>query len=228
MKGTNSKADDKRFAWTLAIFATALAVRLVHVWQIRASPFFSVLMGDSHGYDDWAQRIAGGDWIGREVFYQAPLYPYLLGVIYAIGGRSLLLVRVIQAVIGSASCALLGLAASRLFSRCAILRQAQNGPEPGRRAGVVAGLMLALYAPAIFFDGLLQKSVLDVFFICLALWLIAKTGTAEHAERAEKNISRRSPRSPRLTWVWFWLGLAMGGLALTRENALVFILVLLA
>jgi len=65
MKGTNSKADDKRFAWTLAIFATALAVRLVHVWQIRASPFFSVLMGDSHGYDDWAQRIAGGDWIGR-------------------------------------------------------------------------------------------------------------------------------------------------------------------
>ena len=174
MKGTNSKADDKRFAWTLAIFATALAVRLVHVWQIRASPFFSVLMGDSHGYDDWAQRIAGGDWIGREVFYQAPLYPYLLGVIYAIGGRSLLLVRVIQAVIGSASCALLGLAASRLFSRRAILRQAQDGPEPGRRAGVVAGLMLALYAPAIFFDGLLQKSVLDVFFICLALWLIAR------------------------------------------------------
>ena len=226
MKGTNSKADDKRFAWTLAIFATALAVRLVHVWQIRASPFFSVLMGDSHGYDDWAQRIAGGDWIGREVFYQAPLYPYLLGVIYAIGGRSLLLVRVIQAVIGSASCVLLGLAASRLFSRRAVLRQAQDGPEPGRRAGVVAGLMLALYAPAIFFDGLLQKSVLDVFFICLALWLIAKTGTAEHAERAEKNISRRSPRSLRLN-AWFCLGLAMGGLALTRENALVFIVVLL-
>src|SRR5436309_1113856 len=71
MKGTNSKADDKRFAWTLAIFATALAVRLVHVWQIRASPFFSVLMGDSHGYDDWAQRIAGGDWIGREVLSRA-------------------------------------------------------------------------------------------------------------------------------------------------------------
>src|SRR5712691_5560956 len=170
MKGTNSKADDKRFAWTLAIFATALAVRLVHVWQIRASPFFSVLMGDSHGYDDWAQRIAGGDWIGREVFYQAPLYPYLLGVIYAIGGRSLLLVRIIQVIIGSASCALLGLAASRLFSR---------------RAGIVAGLMLALYAPAIFFDGLLQKSVIDVFFLCLVLWLLTKTGTAEHAERAE-------------------------------------------
>jgi hypothetical protein len=44
--------------------------------QIRSAPFFTVLMGDSHGYDEWAQRIAGGEWLGHEVFYQAPLYPY--------------------------------------------------------------------------------------------------------------------------------------------------------
>jgi hypothetical protein len=45
--------------------------------------------------------------------------------------------------------------------------------------------MLALYAPAIFFDGLLQKSVLDVFFVCLALWLIAELnrGGRENAEK---------------------------------------------
>jgi tetratricopeptide (TPR) repeat protein len=200
----------------LAIFGVALLVRLVHVWQIRRSPFFSVLMGDSHGYDEWAQRIAAGDWVGHEVFYQAPLYPYLLGVIYAIAGRHLLLVRIVQALIGSASCALLALAAVRLFSH--------RGPEPGRRAGIAAGLMLALYAPAIFFDGLLQKSVLDVFFVCLALWLISRTEeTAENAKHAEKNVPQRSPRSPR----FFLLGLTMGGLALTRENALVFILVIL-
>src|SRR5204863_8934555 len=111
MKGTNSKADDKRFAWTLTIFATALAVRLVHVWQMRASPFFSVLLGDSHGYDDWAQRIAAGEWIGRDVFYQAPLYPYMLGVIYVVAGRHLPLVRIVQAAIGSGSCVFLPLAA---------------------------------------------------------------------------------------------------------------------
>ena len=82
-------------------------MRLLHIWQIRAAPFFAALMGDSHGYDEWAQRIAGGDWLGREVFYQAPLYPYLLGVIYAIAGHSLLIVRIVQALIGSASCVLL-------------------------------------------------------------------------------------------------------------------------
>ena len=188
-------------------------MRLAHVWQIRQSPFFSLLMGDSKGYDEWARRIAGGDWLGHEVFYQAPLYPYLLGLIYAVAGPRLLLVRVVQALIGSASCALLALAAARLFSR---------------RAGLAAGLMLAFYAPAIFFDGLLQKSVLDVFFVCLALWLIAQDGTAENAEHAENRMFfLRSLRSPRFH-LCFFLGLTMGGLALTRENALVFIVVILA
>ena len=177
-------------------------------------------MGDSHGYDEWAQRIAAGDWLGHEVFYQAPLYPYLLGVIYAVAGRHLLLVRIVQALIGSASCALLALAAARLFSGASA--------ESGRRAGITAGLMLALYAPAIFFDGLLQKSVLDVFFVCLGLWLIARLN-AKHAKPAEKDLALRPLRPLRsLSWNWFWLGLAMGGLALTRENALVFIVVIFA
>ena len=43
----------------LAIFAIAFGIRLVHVLQMRSTPFFSILMGDSRGYDEWAQRIAG-------------------------------------------------------------------------------------------------------------------------------------------------------------------------
>jgi len=70
-----------------------------------------------------------------------------------------------------------------------------------------------------------------VFFVCLALWLISRSeGTAETAKtaetRAEKSISQRSPRSSRFL-LYVALGLAMGGLALTRENALVFIVVIL-
>jgi len=208
---------DERPWLALAIFAIALLVRLIHVWQIRRSPYYATLLGDSRGYDDWARQIAAGDWLGHDVFYQAPLYPYVLGFIYRVAGHHLLVVRVIQALIGSMSCALLALAATRMFSR---------------PAGIAAGLMLALYAPAIFFDGLLQKSVLDVFFVCLALWLISRTEetakTAETAEKnAEKKISQRSLRSPRFL-LYVTLGLTMGGLALTRENALVFILVILA
>jgi hypothetical protein len=83
------------------IFLVALSVRLLHVWQIRRTPFFDVLMGDAGGYDQWAQRLAAGDWIGKDVFYQAPLYPYFLGVLYALFDRDLLIVRIVQAVIGS-------------------------------------------------------------------------------------------------------------------------------
>src|SRR5689334_16413172 len=103
--------------YALIIFAVAFAIRAIHIWQLTSTPFFDTLLGDANGYDQWAQRLAGGDWVGSDVFYQAPLYPYFLGVIYTIFGRDLLVVRVIQALIGSASCALLGLTGERLFSR---------------------------------------------------------------------------------------------------------------
>jgi tetratricopeptide (TPR) repeat protein len=178
-----------RFVWQIiAVSSVALFARLSYVWQIRDSQFFDVLMGDARRYDSWASQIAAGDWIGQEVFYQAPLYPYFLGTFYAIAGHSLLAVRVCQAAIGTAACVLLALTARRLYSE---------------RAGLIAGLGLALYAPAVFFDGLIQKSVLDVFFVCLVLWIIS--GLVDDANRRSR---------------WIWLGMSLGGLALTRENAL--------
>src|SRR5215207_731521 len=128
----------------LLVFLVAFAVRLVHVWQLRSSPFFDTLLGDASGYDLWAQRLAAGDWVGTDVFYQAPLYPYFLGLVYAVAGHDLMAARLIQAVLGSCSAVFVAWAAARLISP---------------RAGVVAGAVLAAYAPAIFFDGLIQKSV---------------------------------------------------------------------
>ncbi|MCC7126869.1 MAG: tetratricopeptide repeat protein [Acidobacteria bacterium] len=179
-----------------AVFVVALVVRLAHVWSLRDTPAFDILLGDARAYDAWAERLAAGDWLGGEVFYQAPLYPYLLGVLYAVAGRDLLVVRLVQAVIGAASASLLAGAAARLVSPC---------------AGVVAGLGLALYAPAIFFDALLQKSVLDVFFMVAVLWLAG-------------DLIARPDRTAR----WLALGAALGALSLTRENALAIVAVAVA
>jgi tetratricopeptide (TPR) repeat protein/4-amino-4-deoxy-L-arabinose transferase-like glycosyltransferase len=170
----------------LGIALVALVVRLVYLAELSGDPLLSVLMGDSRVYDQWAQQLAGGQWIGTEVFYQTPLYPYALAVIFKIAGHSLGLIRIIQAILGAASCALLGLAGRRFFSD---------------RVGVVAALLLAFYPPAIFFDGLIQKSSLDIFLITLVL-----------ASLAQFQGSRR----------WRWL-IAMGAitaaLVLNRENA---------
>jgi len=183
--------------WAAGIFAAALAVRLVHLWQMRATPYFSVLMGDARGYDQWAARLAAGDWIGTDVFYQAPLYPYFLGVVYAVVGHDLMAARLAQAAIGALSAVLVAVAGARLFSP---------------RAGLAAGVILAGYAPAIFFDGLIQKSVLDVAFVSAAMALVAALVTGGHDRRA----------------LWLGLGAAVGALSLTRENALVLVAVLAA
>lgn len=178
-------------AWLapLTVFALALAVRLVYLADLRGTPFFDLLMGDAAGYDAWAQRIAGGDWLGHEVFYQAPLYPYLLGLVYALFGRHLDLLRMIQAVMGSAACLAIAAAGARLF---------------GRRAGLGAGLILAVYGPAVFFDGILQKGSLDILLMSGILFSLAVM-----------------IRQPFLTGTALSLGAAIGLLALTRENALI-------
>jgi tetratricopeptide (TPR) repeat protein len=187
----------------IAIFLIALVVRLVHMWSMHHSPFFDALLGDARSYDAWGHRIAAGDVIGHEVFYQAPLYAYFLGAIYACGGN-LLAVRVCQAVVGAGACALLARAGERLF---------------GRGAGIAAGLMLALYAPAIFFDGLIQKSVIDTFLVSLLLTLLADL-------MADATSAERPPVHRR--WRWLSVGAVIGALGLTRENALIFAPVLLA
>ncbi len=147
---------ERAAAWGAAIFVAALVLRLVYLFEMRRSDAFLFLLGDAEVYDAWAHRIAAGDWLGHEVFYQAPLYPYFLGVIYALGG-STFAVRVVQSILGSLACWLVFEAGRRLFSL---------------RVGIVAGALVALYPTCLFFDGLMQKSALDFFFTSLLLLML--------------------------------------------------------
>jgi len=192
--GNSRSASSRSFGRTaLLIFSAALVIRLLHVWSIRDSPFSHLLLGDARVYDAWARQIAGGDLVGHDVFYQAPLYAYSLGALYSIHD-GLIWIRTCQAIVGAASCVLLGYAAYRLF---------------GKAAGLAAGLMMAIYAPAVFFDALVQKSVLDVFFVCMVLALLS--GPVADPQRVDNG------------WRWLAVGLALGSLGLTRENALAFV-----
>lgn len=177
----------------LAIFALALALRLLYQREMADTLFFAVPVGDGAAFDAWGRRLAGGDYLGSEVYYQAPLYPHLLGVLYSLFGRDLDLVRVVQAALGALSCVFLAVAGRCFFDR---------------RTGLVAGSLLALYAPAIFFDGLIKKVALATF---LTTALLALLGTC--LER---------PRRGRLLAA----GLVLGALSLVRENARVLLLVL--
>jgi 4-amino-4-deoxy-L-arabinose transferase-like glycosyltransferase len=141
-----------------ALFAFALALRAVYLAELHGSLLFTELFGDGQQYDAWAREIAAGDWLGKEVFYQSPLYPYFLGTLYTFLGRDLLLVRAVQAVLGALSCVLVAAAGTRWA---------------GRWAGLAAGLFVAVHPPAIFFDGLIQKASLDLFLTAALLALLA-------------------------------------------------------
>ncbi|HSZ84278.1 MAG TPA: tetratricopeptide repeat protein [Polyangia bacterium] len=188
-----ARASDRRLS--LLLFALAFVVRASYLAQISATEFARVLVGDASAYEAWAREIRR-DWIGHEVFYQAPLYPYFLAALDAVFGPSLFVVRLVQAALGGASCVLLAGAGRRLFR--------------SRGVGYGAGLLLALYGPALFFTGLIHKTALDLFFTTAVLYAVA-----------------RVDETPRRRWLAL-AGVSLGCLALTRENALAWLPLLAA
>ncbi len=143
----------------LIILATALAIRLIYQWEIRGHPFSRQLFLDPAFYDRWAQSIAAGDWLSRSqgLFYGNPLYPYFLAIIYTIFGRSLLIVRLIQSLLGTGICLMLMIIGRRVFDRT---------------TGLFAGVLAALYAPFIFYEGTLTIATLGLFFSVLTVLLL--------------------------------------------------------
>jgi len=69
--------------WFLALAVFALAARVLLWWQNLSSPFAAFAIGDERNYWEWAGRIAAGRWAPEGVFYQGPLFPYLLAVLKA-------------------------------------------------------------------------------------------------------------------------------------------------
>jgi tetratricopeptide (TPR) repeat protein len=200
--------------WILAIAALALVVRFLYILELRGHPLMLAATGDPKVYDLRALEIAGGKWLGDEVFFHSsPLYPYFLGIVYAIVGHSYTAVRVLQSVIGTGSCLL-------VFSITRTLA--------GRRQAVVAGLIAALYVPFIFFDSELLMITLVIFFALLSLrllltwerdrtpWLLPLAGLALGVAALGKPNALLFVPAAAL-WIW-WVLRAGGGGAPEREG----------
>ncbi|TDI34366.1 MAG: hypothetical protein E2P03_03325 [Acidobacteria bacterium] len=149
------------------IAVVALMVRLVHLWFFsQGTPFFDPAPWsnpanpmDSGEYDRWAMQITHGDpwWTdhGQGTYFQSPVYPYFVAGLYLLlGGRTILGVVLMQAVLGAVTCGLTALLARRLVSPA---------------AGWMAGGLAAIYAPGIFYGSFLLKETLAAFLLTVAL-----------------------------------------------------------
>lgn len=187
------------------VLVVACLVRVVTGAHVADAPHTFAPVIDSEAYLIQALRVAGGHDIVDGVYFQAPLYPWVLGAVLAAAGHpgiapgaetiadvapddlasALAIGRTFQAALGVALAALVWWLTSALF---------------GRRAALAAGLFAAGYGPFAFYEGHLLK----VSF-ALVLWP-ATVLAAVAALRAD------APRR------FVWVGLLLGAGALVRGN----------
>jgi len=178
----------------LLVGLLGVVVRVLYIATAGADPVFHHPIIDAMDYHRLGQMIGRGidPWMGE--FSRPPAYPYLLGGIYAVFGPSLDVARLFHALIGGGTCALTCLLGWRLFDR---------------RAGLAAGVVVALYGPMILWDGRVLASCLVVFLFTLALYLAVRA-------------------ADRPTWLnWLLCGCAVGAAALARPNIALLLIVLM-
>jgi hypothetical protein len=177
--------------WLLLVGLLALVVRVLYVVVVLRH---YVPVGDALHYHSLADAVGDGRGLVHDfpfgyphpTAFRPPLYPLLLGAVYAVTGTRLGAAEALNVVLGTAVVVLAALTAWRLA---------------GRKAGVVAGSVAAVYPPLVFNDGPPLSEP-------LGLLLLLTTALLLMARRAA------------------WAGATSGLLVLTRPNAQVVVIAL--
>ena len=157
---------DKKSIILMAILFAAFLLRLIHWLDVHHDPFFAQLIMDSQEYDRWAMEILSGNWLGSQVFFQAPLYPYWLALIFTLFGHSLDAVYLIQ-ILGA------------LVGYYALYRAGEK--IGGEKVGLAATFLAAFYGVFIFYDVQILKESLAVTLVCWLLWVLLEARQKESA-----------------------------------------------
>lgn len=160
-----ARFDRRDVLWLAAIVVLALGLRLVHNRQMAQSPLFDHPILDAEIHDRWARAILEGESMFPGAYFKAPLYPWFLSAVYAVGDGSYMAPRIAQAILGALSCGLIYLLGREVFGR--------------RAVGAIAGLGCATYWIMIYFDGELKLEPLGVFLNLLALLAIFRASRHE-------------------------------------------------
>ncbi len=161
------------------ILFTGLLLRALYLLGIPGTPLENLLFLDALSYHNWAKRIAAGDWLGHEPFHMAPLYPYVLGVIYRFLGEGIA-PKIVHAGLGVANGLLIFLVAERAF---------------GRTTALLAFLLSLVYGPFLFYEIQLLNTTLALTLALSVVLLL------------DRGIERRTRREITLSGLLLGLGM---------------------
>ncbi len=151
------------------LFVAALAIRIAYVLEVRAGPLLRYAFIDSRFYDDFGRRLAEGGGLPDGPFFMNVLYGFYLAAAHAVAPgdeAARVTALLVQAILG---------AATTLLMR-------RLGREIGReREGVLAGIGLAVFGPAVFYDGALLTPSLLSFLTTLGTLAAIRTFRAPRA-----------------------------------------------
>ncbi len=155
----------------LIVLALAAVLRGLYLWDNLAhNPFSRLLVLDSAHYDLWGVAVSEGDWLGEHVFLQAPLYPYLLGLLYWLVGRRLWLVYVLQHGLGLLNVWLTWRLGRRWFDE---------------RVALVGTALFVLYPFAVFVEG---KVLVTTLYVTLSLLTLELAGGLAENPRLRRGV----------------------------------------
>ena len=187
----------KRFlCLLLSITIIALIIRAIICVQLFNAPDVQTpnVQTDMATYLTMAKDILKGNWPDHydyQPFYYTVFLPFCLSIV----SSSTALVMVMQTLLGSLAVWLVGLGTAQLY---------------GRKAGLIAAVLLALARFHAFYTPFLLFEVLNSFWLALLFWLLVRSWK-------------------RNTWLlWMLSAVVLSCAALTRGNALLFLPFILA
>ncbi len=148
----------QEWIWVAIIAAIAVVVRVIYWLESGDDPLRGELVLDSLVYHRMATEIAKEAFWGTEVFFRAPLFPYLLAFTYKLAGIQQIAIALVNLLMGIATAALAYLTSRRWLS------------EKGAR---IVGIVTALYPTLYFFEFEIMPTALEVFTFTLTLYLFS-------------------------------------------------------
>jgi tetratricopeptide (TPR) repeat protein len=201
-----------KFVRYLALLLAAfVATRLIYFKQIWDTPVLNLLILDSEYYFNWARALASGLGNPPGAFWLSPLYSHVLAALFAATGSQTVGLAVgFNVLLSTTALALVALTAREMF-----------GPP----TALVTALLAILYAPWLYYDGMILSASLILCLNAALLYVLARLfhPRSEHSRDAAVDVVQPGRGlSPQQHILVSSAGALCGLSALARPSILIF------